>query len=52
MIYHGYTVDTAYVQDGGLKWVTTGCGYYITATKGGSRYFIKRNTTIMYITIR
>ena len=44
MIYHGYTVDTAYVQDGGLKWVTTGCGYYITATKGGSRYFIKRNT--------
>lgn len=44
MQYHGYTVDAAYVQDGGLKWVTTGCGYYITATKGGNRYFIKRNT--------
>lgn len=44
MKYHGeYEADSAFVSGGSVKWKLTGNGEYITGTKGGRRYFIKRN---------
>ncbi|MCM1440496.1 MAG: protein kinase, partial [Roseburia sp.] len=47
MKYNGvYEVDSAFVEGGTIKWVGTGNGEYIIATKGGKKYFLKRNMHI------
>lgn len=45
MNYHGYTVDPEYIKDGVSTpaWRSAGFGEYIVGTKGGVRWFIKRN---------
>lgn len=44
MKYHGeYDVAPAYVESGSIKWTLTGNGEYIIGSKGGCKYFIKRN---------
>lgn len=43
MIYHGFTVDSDYVDGDSLKWKLTGNGEFIIGAKGGKKYFIKRN---------
>ena len=48
MKYHGYDVDSAFVEGGTLKWKLTGNGVYVFGTKGGKRYFIKRNNNVRY----
>ncbi len=49
MLYHGqYEVDPAFVRDGNIKWEVTGCGTYIIGTKGGRKFFIKRNSNISF----
>lgn len=47
MKYNGvYEVDPAFVDGGTISWVDTGNGEFILATKGGKKYFIKRNMHI------
>ncbi len=47
MKYNGvYEVDPAFVDGGSIKWVDTGNGEFILATKGGKKYFVKRNMHI------
>jgi len=48
MKYHGYDVDSAFVEGSVLKWKLTGNGVYLFATKGGNRYFVKRNNNVRY----
>ncbi len=44
MKYNGaYEVDPAFIAGDTVKWRFTGNGTYIIATKGGKKYFIKRN---------
>ena len=50
MKYHGeYEVDSAFIEGGAIKWRLTGNGEYIIGTKGGRRYFIKRNMHVRYL---
>lgn len=47
MKYNGvYEVEPAFVEGGTIKWVGTGNGEFIIATRGGKKYFIKRNMHI------
>lgn len=49
MRYHGeYEVDSAFIESGAIKWRLTGNGEYIIGTKGGRKYFIKRNMHVRY----
>lgn len=49
MKYNGiYEVDPAFIEDGSIKWRNTGNGEYILATKGGKKYFVKRNMHVRY----
>lgn len=48
MVYHGYTVDSKFVSGSSIAWKGTGTdgvgnGAFIFGTKGGKKYFIKRN---------
>lgn len=44
MNYYGYTVDPKFVSGSDLMWKPTGAnGEIIIGTKGGKKYFIKRN---------
>ena len=44
MSYHGYTVDTAFLDAAGkICWRDTGNGEYVIGRKGTAKYFIKRN---------
>lgn len=45
-----YEVDPAFLRGGSILWKTTGNGEYIIATKGGKKYFVKRNLHIRYPT--
>ena len=50
MQYYGYDVESKFLDStkGCIKWVTTGNGEYIIGSKGGKKYFIKRNIHIRY----
>jgi len=49
MKYNGeYEVDPSFVEEGTIKWRSTGNGEYIIATKGGKKLFIKRNMHVRY----
>ena len=49
MKYHGeYEVDSAFAESGAIKWRLTGNGEYIIGTKGGRKYFIKRNIHVRF----
>ncbi len=51
MRYNGiYEVDPAFVDGSTILWKNTGNGEYIIATKGGNKYFVKRNMHIRYPT--
>lgn len=48
--YHGYDVLPKYETEVGgetiIKWETTGQGEYFIGTKGGKKYFVKRDTNV------
>lgn len=44
MNFKNYIVDEKWVAGGELKWNDTGNGVFITGTKDGRKYFIKKNT--------
>lgn len=47
MKYNGiYEVEPSFIEGGTIKWVGTGNGEFIIATKGGKKYFVKRNMHI------
>lgn len=47
MKYNGiYEVALGFIEGGTIKWVGTGNGEFIIATKGGKDYFLKRNMHI------
>lgn len=49
MKYNGvYEVNPAFINGGSIKWHSTGNGEYIIATKGGRRFFVKRNMHVRY----
>ena len=52
MIYNGYEVDPAFLEDGNIRWKRANNGEYIFASKtvGGrkTRFFIKRGDTLRY----
>ncbi len=49
MKYHReYEVDPSFIIGDAIKWKPTGNGEFIIATKGGRRFFIKRNMHIRY----
>ncbi|MGN1061443.1 MAG: hypothetical protein ACI4QN_06900 [Candidatus Coproplasma sp.] len=49
MRYHGeYEVDSAFIDGGSINWELTGNGEFILGTKGGRKYFIKRNIHVRY----
>lgn len=49
MKYHGeYDVDPSFIEGGSIKWKLTGNGENIIGTKGGRKYFIKRNMHVRY----
>lgn len=49
MKYNGvYEVDPAFLDGKTIKWRNTGNGEYIIATKGGKKYFVKRNMHARY----
>ena len=49
MKYHGiYEVDPAFIEGSAIKWRMTGNGEFILATKGGKKYFVKRNMHARY----
>ena len=43
MNYKNYVVDDKWIDGGEIKWHDTGNGLFITGTKDGKRYFIKKN---------
>lgn len=52
MKYNGvYEVDPAFIDGGSIKWVNTGNGEYVLATRGGKKYFVKRNMHARYPSI-
>lgn len=51
MKYNGiYEVDPAFLSGSAILWKNTGNGEYIIATKGGKKYFVKRNMHVRYPT--
>lgn len=51
MKYNGiYEVDPAFLDGSTILWKNTGNGEYIIATKGGKKYFVKRNMHARYPT--
>lgn len=51
MKYNGiYEVDPAFLDGSTILWKNTGNGEYILATKGGKKYFVKRNMHARYPT--
>ena len=49
MKYYGlYDVDPAFIDGGTIKWRMTGNGEFVIATKGGKKYFVKRNIHARY----
>lgn len=51
MKYNGvFVVDPAFLDGDTILWKITGNGEYIIATKGGKKYFVKRNMHIRYPT--
>ncbi len=49
MKYNGtYEADPAFLEGGAIKWRSTGNGEYIIASKGGKKYFVKRNMHVRY----
>ena len=49
MKYNGiYEVDSAFIDGSTILWKNTGNGEYIIATKGGNKYFVKRNMHARY----
>lgn len=55
MKYHGYEIDPKFVMDDGgdevISWQTAGLGEFVFGTKGGKRWFIKRNNEYRFITL-
>ena len=49
MKYNGvFEVDPSFVKGDSIVWCFTGNGEYIIATKGGKKYFVKRNMHVRY----
>lgn len=49
MKYNGsYEVDPAFLDGSTILWTNTGNGEYVLATKGGKKYFVKRNMHARY----
>ena len=48
MNYKDYLVDEKWVDGGSIKWHEGGNGIFITATKDGNRYFVKKNANTRY----
>ena len=49
MKYNGiYDVDPAFLCGDVILWKNTGNGEYVIATKGGKKYFVKRNMHVRY----
>jgi serine/threonine protein kinase len=48
MDFHGFEIDPDFVHDGVVDWKITGSGSFITATKGGKGYFLKRSNAVRY----
>ena len=48
MNYHGYEVDPSFIVGCKIDWKLTGNGEFVFGSKGGKRYFIKRNIHVRY----